>query len=45
MKVSKIKARNMIYKLKKYIYGLKETSRQWYLKFHEILITFGFKGI
>jgi len=31
-------------RLKKSIYGLKQASRQWYLKFDEVIRKFGFQG-
>ena len=33
----------LVCELKKSIYGLKQASRQWYLKFHEIIASFGFE--
>jgi hypothetical protein len=33
----------MIYKPKKSIYGLKQALRQWYLKFDEVVTSYGFK--
>ncbi|KAL4284856.1 hypothetical protein GQ457_16G014820 [Hibiscus cannabinus] len=32
----------LVCKLKKSIYGLKQASSQWYLKFHEVISSFGF---
>ena len=34
---------NLVCKLKKYIYGLKQASHQWYLKFDEVITHNGFK--
>ena len=32
----------LVFKLKKSTYGLKQASRQWYLKFHNVISSFGF---
>ena len=35
--------KRMVYKLKKSIYGHKKSSRQWYYKFHQVIISYGFE--
>ena len=35
--------KKMVCKLKKSIYGLKQDSCQWYYKFHQVIVSFGFE--
>ena len=34
---------HLVYKLNISIFGLKQASRQWYLKFHEVVTSFDFE--
>ncbi|RDX64612.1 hypothetical protein CR513_56816, partial [Mucuna pruriens] len=34
----------MVCKLKKFIYGIKQASRQWYNKFHQVITLYGFEA-
>ena len=36
-------AKSMVYRLKKSIYELKQVSRQWYFKFYQVIVSFGFE--
>ena len=35
--------KNLVCRLKKSIYGLKQVSRQWYRKFDKVISSYGFK--
>jgi len=37
-------SKSMVRKLKKSIYSLKQTSRQWYYKFHQVITSYSFEA-
>jgi len=37
-------SKSMVCKLKKFIYGLKQASHQWYYKFHQVITSYGFEA-
>ena len=41
--LSSSEGEHLVCKLKKSMYGLKQVSRQWYLKFHEVITSFSFE--
>ena len=43
--VAKVQERRKVCKLKQSIYGLKQSSRQWYLRFHRAILSNGFTMI
>ena len=36
-------SKHLVFKLKNFIYSLKQASRQWYQKFDQVITSFGFK--